>query len=141
MELNQDSADRSGKLLRPLTFSRFLLLLLGRLLLLALLGICLPSLWSPPFPPHALALISLSLVKVRRSLTLTRDKICVPKELIESFAVVPMISCTAFKKIIASSSNKNFKTCYCWHIFDAFQRTASLIAFLNSHLLSVASSL
>ena len=29
-----------------------------------LLGICLPSLWSPPFPPHALALISLSLVKV-----------------------------------------------------------------------------
>ena len=36
-----------------------------------LLGTCLPSLWSPPFPPHALALIPLSLAKVQLSLTLT----------------------------------------------------------------------
>ena len=60
--------------MRPLTRSCFLLLLLGRLFLLALpflLGICLPSLWSPPFPLHALALILLSLAKVRLSPTLT----------------------------------------------------------------------
>ena len=37
----------------------------------ALLGICLPSLWSPPFPLHAPALILLSLAKVRLSPTLT----------------------------------------------------------------------
>ena len=55
LEWNQDSADRPGKLLRPLTHS-YLLHLLGRLFLLALLfllGICLPSLWSSPFPIHA----------------------------------------------------------------------------------------
>ena len=46
--------------MRPLTRSCFLLLLLGRLFLHALsflLGICLRSPWSPPFPLHALALI------------------------------------------------------------------------------------
>ena len=42
-ELNQDSADRPGELLRPLTRSCFLLLVLGRLFLLAS---CLP-----PCPP------------------------------------------------------------------------------------------
>ena len=60
--------------MRPLTGSCFLLLVLGRLLLLALpflLGICPRSLWSPPFPPHALALIPLTLAKVRLSLILT----------------------------------------------------------------------
>ena len=36
-----------------------------------LFGTCLPSLWSPPFPLHTLALILLSLVKVRLSPTLT----------------------------------------------------------------------
>ena len=36
-----------------------------------LLGTSLPSLWSPSFPLHAPALISLSLAKVRLSLTLT----------------------------------------------------------------------
>ena len=44
--------------MRPLTRTCFLLHLLGRLFLLAipfLLGICLPSLWSPPFSLHALA--------------------------------------------------------------------------------------
>ena len=35
------------------------------------LGICFPSLWSPPFPLHALALILLSLAKVRLSPNLT----------------------------------------------------------------------
>ena len=35
------------------------------------LGICLPSLWSPPFPLHALALIPLSFAKMRLSPTLT----------------------------------------------------------------------
>ena len=47
----------------PLTRSCFLLLL-GRLFLPALhflFGICLPSLGSPPFPPHTLALIPRSL--------------------------------------------------------------------------------
>ena len=56
--------------MRPLTRSCFLLLVLARLLLLALpvlLGICLRSRWSPPFPLHALALILLSLAKVRLS--------------------------------------------------------------------------
>ena len=51
-----------------------LLLFLGRLFLLArsfLLGICLRSRWSPPFPLHALALIPLSLTKVRLSPILT----------------------------------------------------------------------
>ena len=59
--------------MHPLTRSCFLLLLLGRLLLLAfpfLLGICLPSLWRRPFPLHAPALIPLSLAKVRLSPTL-----------------------------------------------------------------------
>ena len=60
--------------MRPLTRSCFLLLLLGRLFLLALpflLGICLPSRWSSPFPLHAFALIpSFSLAKVRLSPTL-----------------------------------------------------------------------
>ena len=70
-----DSADRPGELLRQLTRSCFLLLLLGRLFLLALsflLGICLRSPWSPPFPLHALALTPLYLAaKVRLSPTLT----------------------------------------------------------------------
>ena len=39
--------------------------------LLILLGICLHSRWSPPFPLHALALIPLTLAKVRLSPTLT----------------------------------------------------------------------
>ena len=58
----------------PLTRSCFLLLVLERLFLLALpflLGISLPSWWSPPFPLHALALISPSLAKVRLLPTLT----------------------------------------------------------------------
>ena len=48
--------------MRPLTRSCFLLLFLKRLFLLALLfllEICLPSLWSPPFPLHATAVIPL----------------------------------------------------------------------------------
>ena len=60
--------------MRPLTRSCFLLLVLGRLLLLALpvlLGIFLRSRWSLPFPLHALALIPLSLAKVWLSPTLT----------------------------------------------------------------------
>ena len=47
-------------LFRSLTRSCFLLLLFGRLFLLAFphhLGTCLSSLWSPPFPLHAPALI------------------------------------------------------------------------------------
>ena len=60
--------------MRPLTRSCFLLLLVGRLFLLALPffpAIYLRSLWSPPFPLHALALIPFSLAKVRLSPTLT----------------------------------------------------------------------
>ena len=60
--------------MRPLTRSCFLLLVLGRLFLLALpflLGICLRSRWSPPFPPHALALIPLFLAKLSPALTLS----------------------------------------------------------------------
>ena len=60
--------------MHPLTRSCFLLLVLGRLFLLALpvlLGICLRSRSSPPFPLHALALIPLFLAKVRLSPTLT----------------------------------------------------------------------
>ena len=60
--------------MRPLTRSCFLLLVLGRLFLLALpflLEICFRSRWSPPFPLHALALIPLTLAKVRLSPTLT----------------------------------------------------------------------
>ena len=56
--------------MRPLTRSCFLLLLLGRLFLLALsvlLEICLRSRWNPPFPLRALALILPSLAKVRLS--------------------------------------------------------------------------
>ena len=66
--------------MRPLTRSCFLLLLLERLFLLALpvlLGICLPSLWSPPFPLHALALILLSLAKVRLLPTLTLSSLMI----------------------------------------------------------------
>ena len=68
------SADRPGELLRPLTRSCFLLLVLDRLLLLALpvlLGIFLRSRWSPSFPLHALALIPLFLAKVQLSPILT----------------------------------------------------------------------
>ena len=60
--------------MRPLTRSCFLLLLLGRLFLLALpvlLGIFPRSPWSPPLPLHAPALILFSLAKVRLSPTLT----------------------------------------------------------------------
>ena len=60
--------------MRPLTRSCFLLLVLGRLFLVALpflLGIWLRSRWSPPFPLHALALITLTLAKVRLSPILT----------------------------------------------------------------------
>ena len=52
----------------PLTRSYLLLLLFGRLFLLALpflLGKCLSSLWGPPFPLHALALIPLSFAKMQ----------------------------------------------------------------------------
>ena len=68
--------------MRPLKRSCFLLLVLGRLFLLALpflLGICLGSLWSPPSRLHTLALIPLSLAKVRRlspTLTLSHHRIC-----------------------------------------------------------------
>ena len=64
----------SWRALHPLTRSCFLLLVLGSLLLLSLpflLGICSRSRWSPPFPLHALALILLTLAKVRLSPTLT----------------------------------------------------------------------
>ena len=57
--------------MRPLTRSCFFLLVLGRLFLLALPGICLRSRLSPPFPLHALALIPFTLAKVRLSPTLT----------------------------------------------------------------------
>ena len=60
--------------MRPLIHSYFLLLVLERLFLLALpflLGTCLPSRSIPPFPLHALALIPLTLAKVRLSPTLT----------------------------------------------------------------------
>ena len=60
--------------MRLLTRSCFLLLLLGKLFLLALsfvLAISLPSLWSPPFPAHTPASIPLFLAKVRLSPTLT----------------------------------------------------------------------
>ena len=66
--------------MRPLTRSCFLLLLLGRLFLLALpvlLGIILPSRWSPPFSLHALALIPLFLAKVRLSPTLTLSRLMI----------------------------------------------------------------
>ena len=56
------------------TWLRFLLHPLGRLFLLALpflLGICLPSLLRPAFPLYTLALIPLSLAKVRLLPTLT----------------------------------------------------------------------
>ena len=54
-------------LMLPSTSSREALLACRPLLL----RICLPSRWSPLFPLHALALIPLSLVKVRLSPTLT----------------------------------------------------------------------
>ena len=68
--MKQDSAYRPREPLRPLTRSYLLLPLLGRLFLLALpflLGICLSSLLSPPFPLHSPALIPLSLAKERLS--------------------------------------------------------------------------
>ena len=60
--------------MRLLTRSCFLLILVGRLFLLALpilLGTCFPLLWSPLFPLHASTPIPLSLAKVWLSLTLT----------------------------------------------------------------------
>ena len=74
LEWNQDSTDCPGEHLRPLTRSCFLLLVLGRLFLLALpflLGICPRSLWSSLLPLHAPALIPLFLAKVWLSPTLT----------------------------------------------------------------------
>ena len=56
--------------MRPLTRSCFLLERFS-LLILFLLRTCLPSLWSLPFPLHALALIPLFLAKVGLSLTFT----------------------------------------------------------------------
>ena len=66
--------------MRPLTHPCFLLLLLGRLFLLALpflLGIYLLSLRSPPFPLQAPALIPFSLAKVRASPTLTLSSLMI----------------------------------------------------------------
>ena len=66
--------------MRPLTRSCFLLLVLGRLFLLAflfLLRICLSSPWSPPFPLHALDLIPLSLAKVRLSSILSLSSLMI----------------------------------------------------------------
>ena len=66
--------------MRPLTRSCFLLLVLGRPFLLALpvlLGICPRSLWSPPFPLHALALIPLTLAKVQLSPILTLSSVMI----------------------------------------------------------------
>ena len=60
--------------MHPLTSLCFLLHFLGRLSLPALpplLGICLPSLWSPPFLFDATALIFISVVKVQLSVILT----------------------------------------------------------------------
>ena len=60
--------------MRPLTRSCFLLLVLGRFVLRALpflVGICFPSRSSSPFPLDALALIPLTLAKVRLSPILT----------------------------------------------------------------------
>ena len=60
--------------MRPLTRSCFLLLVPGRLSLLALpflLETCLPSPWRPLFPIHAPALIPLTLTKMRLSPILT----------------------------------------------------------------------
>ena len=42
-----------------------------------LLGTCLPSLWRPPFPLHALALILLSLAKVQLLPTLTLSPVMI----------------------------------------------------------------
>ena len=61
--------------MRPLTRSCFLLLVLGRLLLLALpvlLGIFLRSRWSPPFPLHALALLMPSAIPCSLSPLISR---------------------------------------------------------------------
>ena len=80
LEWNQDFADRPGELLRPLTRSCFLLPLLGRLFLLALfflLEICPRSPWSSLFPLYALALIPLTLAKVRLSPTLTLSSLMI----------------------------------------------------------------
>ena len=80
LKWNQDSADRPEELLCPLTRSYLLLLPLGRLLLLALpflLGIFLPLLRSPPFPPHAFAPIPLFLAKVQLSPTLTLSSLTI----------------------------------------------------------------
>ena len=66
--------------LRPLTRSCFLLFLLGRLFLLALPflpEIFLLSLWSSLFPLHALALILLSLAKMRLSPTFTLSSLMI----------------------------------------------------------------
>ena len=80
LELNQDSSDHPGEFLHPLTRSYFFLLPLGRLFLLAfplLLETCLRSPWNPLFLLHAPALISLSLAKVRLSLTLTLSQLTI----------------------------------------------------------------
>ena len=66
--------------MRPLTRSNLFLPLLDRLFLLAhsfLLGIFLPSSWSPTFFLHAPTLISLSLPKVRLSLSLTLSSLMI----------------------------------------------------------------
>ena len=47
------------------------------LVLLILLGTCLRSLWNPPFPHHATALILFSLAKVRLWLTLTLSSLMI----------------------------------------------------------------
>ena len=70
----------SWRAFRPLTRSCFLLLVLGRLFLLALpvlLGIFPRSRWSLPFALHALALMPLFLAKVRLSPILTLSPLVV----------------------------------------------------------------
>ena len=79
--------------MRPLTRSCFLLLLLGRLFLLALpflLRICFRSLWSLPFPLRAPAIILLSLSKVWLSPTLTLSTLMIWYSGLTAFFLFPL---------------------------------------------------
>ena len=79
--------------MRPLTRSCFLLLLLGRLFLLALpflLRICFRSLWSLPFPLCAPAIILLSLSKVWLSPTLTLSTLMIWYSGLTAFFLFPL---------------------------------------------------
>ena len=123
--------------MRPLTRLCFLLRLLGRLLLLALilfLGICLPSLWSSPFSRHALALIPLTLLKVRLLLTMTLSLLMIWYS--ELTALFPFLLAIAATASLPTALSMALKPLFAWLGSTNKSATSPLFSYYRTLVLS-----